>query len=59
MNAGALMPHWFEENSLSTGQTPLIRLNWVADGARATAPAKTERRNPAFEGLIETKGLVA
>ncbi len=42
------MPHWFADNSLSIGHTPLIRLNRVTDGAPATVLAKIEGRGPAY-----------
>jgi cysteine synthase A len=42
------MPHWFADNSLSIGHTPLIRLNRITDGAQATVLAKIEGRNPAY-----------
>ena len=42
------MPNWFADNSLSIGRTPLIRLNRVTDGAKATVLAKIEGRNPAY-----------
>lgn len=42
------MANWFTDNSLSIGNTPLVRLNRVTDGAGATVLAKVESRNPAF-----------
>jgi cysteine synthase A len=39
--------HVFEDNSHSIGNTPLVRLNRVIDGGKATILAKTEGRNPA------------
>lgn len=41
------MAHWFEDNAHSIGRTPLVRLNRIHDGARATILAKIEGRNPA------------
>ena len=38
----------FEDNSHSIGHTPLIRLNRVTDGGKATVLAKIEGRNPAY-----------
>lgn len=42
------MAQIFEDNSLSIGNTPLVRLNRVTDGAGATVLAKIEGRNPAY-----------
>lgn len=42
------MANWFEDNSLSIGNTPLVRLNRITDGAPATVLAKIEGRNPAY-----------
>ncbi len=42
------MSNWFEDNSLSIGRTPLVRLNRIADGAPAIILAKIEGRNPAY-----------
>ncbi len=38
----------FDDNSLSAGRTPLVRLNRVTQGAKATVVAKIEGRNPAY-----------
>ncbi len=42
------MANLFADNALSTGRTPLVRLNRITDGAPATILAKIEARNPAF-----------
>lgn len=42
------MASWFEDNAQSIGNTPLIKLNRVTDGADATVLAKIEGRNPAY-----------
>ncbi len=42
------MTRIFEDNSLSIGRTPLVRLNRITDGAPATVLAKVEGRNPAY-----------
>ncbi|MFI5299472.1 MAG: cysteine synthase A [Polyangiales bacterium] len=39
---------WFRDNAESIGRTPLVRLNRVIDGAKATVLAKIEGRNPAY-----------
>jgi cysteine synthase A len=38
----------FEDNSLAIGGTPLVRLNRILDGGKATILAKIEGRNPAY-----------
>jgi cysteine synthase A len=38
----------FDDNSLSIGRTPLVKLNYVVDSAKATVLAKIEGRNPAY-----------
>ena len=42
------MQQWFEDNSQSIGNTPLVKLNRITDGAHATVLAKIEGRNPAY-----------
>jgi cysteine synthase A len=42
------MSKWFADNAKSIGNTPLVRLNRVTDGAGATVLAKIEGRNPAY-----------
>jgi cysteine synthase A len=42
------MTRWIEDNAQTIGNTPLVRLNRITDGARATVLAKLESRNPAF-----------
>ncbi len=38
----------YQDNSLSIGNTPLVKLNRVTDGAPVTILAKIEGRNPAY-----------
>jgi cysteine synthase A len=38
----------FQDNSLSIGRTPLVKLNRITSGAGATVLAKIEGRNPAY-----------
>ncbi len=42
------MKRIYEDNSRSIGNTPLVRLNHVTKGAKATVLAKIEGRNPAY-----------
>ncbi|MBB5192697.1 cysteine synthase A [Silvimonas terrae] len=42
------MAHWFENNALAIGNTPLVKLNRITEGAGATVLAKVEGRNPAY-----------
>lgn len=42
------MAKWFADNPASIGRTPLVRLNRLTAGAKATVLAKIEARNPAF-----------
>jgi cysteine synthase len=42
------MTRLFADNSLSIGNTPLIKINRMAQGLRATVLAKVEGRNPAY-----------
>jgi len=47
-NGVRLMAGWYEDNAHSIGNTPMVRLNRVHDGASATILAKIEGRNPAY-----------
>jgi cysteine synthase len=40
--------HWFADNVLAIGNTPLVRLNRMIDRPGATVLAKIEGRNPAY-----------
>jgi cysteine synthase A len=42
------MARIYEDNSLSIGNTPLVRLNRITEGLAATVVAKIEGRNPAY-----------
>ena len=42
------MTKWYQDNSQSIGRTPLVKLNRITDGAKATVLAKIEGRNPAY-----------
>src|SRR5512136_3131358 len=42
------MAKFFEDNSLSIGNTPLVKINKMAHGLKATILAKIEGRNPAY-----------
>jgi len=42
------VPGIYHDNPLSIGNTPLVRLNRVIEGAKATVLAKIEGRNPAY-----------
>jgi cysteine synthase A len=42
------MGNYFEDNSLSIGRTPLVKLNRITDGGGATILAKIEGRNPSY-----------
>jgi cysteine synthase len=42
------MSQIFDNNALSIGRTPLVRLNRITDGAKANVLAKIEGRNPAY-----------
>jgi cysteine synthase A len=42
------MARIYEDNSLSIGNTPLVRINRIAEGLPATVLGKVEGRNPAY-----------
>jgi len=42
------MSNIYADNSLTIGRTPLVKLNRITDGAKATVLAKIEGRNPAY-----------
>jgi cysteine synthase A len=42
------MPRWFEDNALSIGHTPLVRLNHLLERPRARILGKVEGRNPSY-----------
>ncbi len=42
------MARFFDDNSLSIGNTPLIKINRMAQGLKATILGKIEGRNPAY-----------
>jgi len=46
-----------EDNAASIGRTPLVRINNLTRGARATVLAKIEGRNPALLGEVPDRGL--
>jgi len=42
------MSHIFDDNSQSIGNTPLVKINRLAEGVKASIAAKIEGRNPAY-----------
>ena len=42
------MASFYQDNSLSIGRTPLVKLNRISNGAAATILAKMEGRNPSY-----------
>ena len=42
------MARFFDDNSLSIGNTPLVKINKMAQGLKATILGKVEGRNPAY-----------
>jgi cysteine synthase A len=42
------MTKWYQDNSLSIGHTPLVKLNRIADGSSSTVLGKVEGRNPSY-----------
>ncbi len=48
IHRGDHMPGAYRDNSFSIGRTPLVRLNRLTQGVKATVLAKIEGRNPAY-----------
>lgn len=48
MKKEAHMARFFDDNSLSIGNTPMVRINRMAQGLKATILGKIEGRNPAY-----------
>ena len=42
------MANIFQDNSLSIGRTPLVKLNRIVEGSQANILAKIEGCNPAY-----------
>src|SRR4030043_1935945 len=42
------MTRYFDDNALSIGNTPLVKINKMAQGLKATLLAKIESRNPSY-----------
>ena len=42
------MGNYFEDNSFSIGDTPMVKLNKITDNSKATILAKIEGRNPSY-----------
>ncbi len=40
------MSHWFEDNSRSIGNTPLVRLNRILDGAAPPCSRRSRGATP-------------
>jgi cysteine synthase A len=48
VNLGETLMPIYRDNSESIGRTPLVRINHLTEGLRATVLAKVEGRNPAY-----------
>ena len=46
------MPHWFADNSLSIGHTPLVRLNRIVDGASGDRARQDRGPQPGLFGQV-------
>jgi cysteine synthase A len=42
------MAPFYQDNSLSIGRTPLVKLKCIPNGSRATILAKIDGRNPSY-----------
>ena len=46
------MANWYEDNSFSIGRTPLVKINKITQGAKATVFAKIEGQQPGIFGEV-------
>ena len=54
-NISSLMSRVYADNSQAIGNTPLVRLNHVTKGCKATVLAKVEGRNPRLQREVQNR----